>query len=163
MGDWEDGACYVDQDEGKCGGGEEAIHVQVTVKNIPFGPTVQRPPQSFQELYSLAAQPLALRCSFKGSPSSRGLLLAAIPHSYPSPFFSLRKSKKEICDITQIKKTGPVLLYPQCSVRNWHSNKWLLTLTVKTSLLVSSLNVHFLRRRIMFYSNFNTPNNSSDY
>lgn len=118
VGDREDGACYVDQDEGKCGGGEEAIHVQVTVKNIPFGPTVQRPLQSFQELYSLAAQPPALRCSFKGSPSSRGLLLAAIPHSYPSPFFSLRKSKKEICDITQIKKTGPVLLYPQCSVRN---------------------------------------------
>lgn len=44
--DCKDGACEMDQDEEGKGGGGEALHVQVTMKNVPFGSTVHRPLQS---------------------------------------------------------------------------------------------------------------------
>lgn len=110
-----------------------------------------------QEGCSLAAYPSVLTCSLKCSPSGRGSAAGSHSLLLSLPFFHLKKLEKEICNITQIKKTGSVLLYPQSFVQNCHSNKWLLTFTVKTSPLLSSLNAHFLRVRIIFY--INTPNN----
>lgn len=113
-------------------------------KNVTLGPTVHKPPQSSPGMIILSSLTSVFRYSLKGSLSSRGLLLL-------STLFQFKETPRGNLQHHPNQENRAVLLYPQCSVQSQHSNKLLLTFTVKISPLVQSLSVHFLRIRIMFH------------
>lgn len=101
-------------------------------------------PQSSPGMMILSSLTSVFRYCLEGSLSSRGLLLLSTP-------FQFKETPRGNLQHHLNQGNRAVLLYPQCSVQSQHSNKWLLTFTVKISPLVQSLNVHFLRIRIMFH------------